>query len=149
MKKVGFNPAALREFKLREVAQRFLFGGLSTVFAALVAKRFGPVIGGLFLAFPAIFPAGATLIVTREKERLAKIGADGAIRGRLAASIDAQGAMIGCIGLIAFALVLWKYLPQRNAAPVVMAAGAAWFLVSWLIWTIPFRRIKRAFSLVS
>jgi Protein of unknown function (DUF3147) len=147
MKKIGFNPEALREFKFNEVALRFLFGGLSTVFAALVAERFGPVIGGLFLAFPAIFPAGATLIVTREKERLAKIGADGAIRGRLAASIDAQGAMIGCVGLMAFALILWKYLPQQNAALVVLAAGAAWFLVSWLIWAIPYRRIKRTFKI--
>jgi len=68
MKKIGFNPAGLREFKLHEVALRFFFGGFSTVFAALIAQRFGPVIGGLFLAFPAIFPAGATLIVTREKE---------------------------------------------------------------------------------
>ena len=126
---------------------RFVFGGASTVFAALIAKRFGPVIGGLFLAFPAIFPAGATLIVTREKERLAKIGADGAIRGRLAASIDAQGAVIGCAGLMAFGLILWKYLPRQNAALVVMAAGAAWFLVSWLIWAIPYRRIKRGFRI--
>ena len=147
MKKIGFNPAGLREFKLHEVALRFFFGGFSTVFAALIAQRFGPVIGGLLLAFPAIFPAGATLIVTREKERLAKIGADGAIRGRLAASIDAQGAMIGCVGLMAFAMVLWKYLPHQNAAVVVMAAGAAWFLVSWLIWAIPYRRLKRAFRI--
>jgi hypothetical protein len=143
MKKIGINLRPLRESKAREVALRFLFGGASTVFAALVATRFGPVIGGLFLAFPAIFPAGATLIVTREKERLAKIGADGAIRGRLAASIDAQGAMIGCAGLIAFALILWKYLPRQNAALVVIAAGAAWFMVSYMIWAIPYRRLKR------
>jgi len=33
-----------------------------TVIAGLIAFRFGPVVGGLFLAFPAIFPASATLI---------------------------------------------------------------------------------------
>ena len=33
------------------------------------AKRYGPGVAGLFLAFPAIFPAGATLIEKHEKEK--------------------------------------------------------------------------------
>jgi hypothetical protein len=36
-------------------------GGLVTVITGIVAKNWGPVIGGLFLAFPAIFPASATI----------------------------------------------------------------------------------------
>ncbi len=145
MKRVGVDLAPLRRMKLSEVAQRFLFGGVSTVCAGLIAKHFGPGIGGLFLAFPAIFPAGATLIVTREKNRLAKIGADGANRGRIAAGIDAQGATIGCVGLVAFALVLWKMLPGHPAALVIAAAGVAWLAVSCAIWMIPLRRLTRTF----
>ena len=38
----------------------FFFGGLITAVAGVIAQRFGPIIGGLFLAFPAIFPASAT-----------------------------------------------------------------------------------------
>jgi hypothetical protein len=39
-----------------------LLGGVVTVVAGLLAKHYGPVFGGLFLAFPAIFPASATLV---------------------------------------------------------------------------------------
>jgi Protein of unknown function (DUF3147) len=144
MKRIGVDLAPLRKMKLSELAVRFLFGGVSTVCAGLIAKRFGPGIGGLFLAFPAIFPAGATLIVTREKERLAKIGADGANRGRIAAGIDAQGAVIGCVGLIAFAIVLWRLLPAHPAALVIPAAGAAWLALSCAIWMIPLRSLRRS-----
>ena len=46
-----------------------VLGGVMTVVAGLIAARFGPVIGGLFLAFPAIFPATATLIEKHVLER--------------------------------------------------------------------------------
>jgi Flp pilus assembly protein TadB len=48
--------AALKGIKPHEFALRFLFGGLVCVAAGLIAKEYGPAIGGLFLAFPAIFP---------------------------------------------------------------------------------------------
>jgi Protein of unknown function (DUF3147) len=63
---VQLNPSALRETHWYEYLIRFALGGAVTVVAGLIAARFGPVVGGLFLAFPAIFPASATLI---EKER--------------------------------------------------------------------------------
>ncbi len=53
---------SLKEIKPHEVGMRFLFGGACTVAAYLVAKHFGPAVGGLFLAFPAILPASASLI---------------------------------------------------------------------------------------
>src|ERR1700733_4546888 len=91
---------SLKETKPHEYAMRFVFGGICTVLAGLIAKRFGPVIGGLFLAFPAIFPAGASLIEDHEKKRKAEYGFDGTIRSRMAASEDAAGASLGCIGLM-------------------------------------------------
>ena len=53
-----------------------------TVVAGLIAARFGPVIGGLFLAFPAIFPASATLIEKHVRERKEKAGLPGAAAAR-------------------------------------------------------------------
>jgi hypothetical protein len=74
--------SSLRETKPHEYAMRFVFGGVCTVLAGLIAKRFGPTIGGLFLAFPAIFPAGASLIEDHEKKRKAEHGYDGTVRGQ-------------------------------------------------------------------
>jgi hypothetical protein len=59
---VQLNLSALRETRWYEYAIRSMLGGAMTVIAGLIAARFGPVVGGLFLAFPAIFPASATLI---------------------------------------------------------------------------------------
>jgi Protein of unknown function (DUF3147) len=67
--RIQADPSALRETKWHEYAVRFLSGGLITVIAGIIAKHFGPVVGGLFLAFPAIFPASATLIEKHEKKR--------------------------------------------------------------------------------
>jgi len=46
---------SLRDVKPHDYVIRFLFGGLCTLLAGLIAKHSGPEIGGLFLAFPAIF----------------------------------------------------------------------------------------------
>ncbi|HEY6413959.1 MAG TPA: DUF3147 family protein [Edaphobacter sp.] len=128
--------SSLKETRPHEYAVRFLFGGTCTVLAGLIARRFGPGVGGLFLAFPAIFPAGASLIEEHEKRRKAELGFDGATRGRLAAGIDAAGASLGCIGLIAFAWILWIGLPTHNAYGVILAASLLWLLISVLLWTV-------------
>jgi|ERR1700733_11045712 Protein of unknown function (DUF3147) len=133
---------SLKETKPHEYAMRFVFGGVCTVFAGLIAKRFGPGIGGLFLAFPAIFPAGASLIEDHEKRRKTEHGFDGTIRGRLAASVDAAGASLGCIGLIAFAATLWRGIPAQNAYIVISVATLVWMTVSTSLWMV---RRKRFF----
>jgi hypothetical protein len=53
---IHFKPSALRQTRWYEYFVRFGVGGAMTVVAGLIAARFGPVIGGLFLAFPASFP---------------------------------------------------------------------------------------------
>src|ERR1700726_428131 len=60
--RIHFDISALRAAKWYEYALRFLFGGAITVITGVLARRCGPVFGGLFLAFPAIFPASATLV---------------------------------------------------------------------------------------
>ncbi|HEY2040200.1 MAG TPA: DUF3147 family protein [Edaphobacter sp.] len=133
--------SALKETKLHEYLLRFFFGGLATVLAGLIAKRFGPGIGGLFLAFPVIFPASATLIEGHEKKRKEKVGRDGTNRGRMAASSDAAGAALGCVGLFSFAVVLWRFLPNYQSIFVVSIATAVWLLLASGLWEFRKRRI--------
>jgi uncharacterized protein DUF3147 len=58
--KVTAEFSRLRQTGWPEYALRFVFGGVVTVITGWIAQRFGPVIGGLFLSFPAIFPASVT-----------------------------------------------------------------------------------------
>ena len=59
----------LRKAHAWELALRFTFGGLVTVGTGLVAHRWGPSIGGLFLAFPSILPASLTLTKRHDGRR--------------------------------------------------------------------------------
>jgi hypothetical protein len=128
--------SALKESRPREYAVRFLFGGACTVLAGLIAKRFGPGVGGLFLAFPAIFPAGASLIESHEKRRKREAGMDGTRRGREAASLDAAGAALGAIGLAGFAAVVWLMLTRHTAVGVIAGATGVWAALSTALWTV-------------
>ena len=62
-------------------------------------STWGPVVGGLFLAFPAIFPAAATLIATHEREKKQAKGLRGQRRGIVAAAVESEGAVMGSVGL--------------------------------------------------
>ena len=141
---VEFRISALKSTRPSEYLARFAFGGAATVLAGLIAKHYGAALGGLFLAFPAIFPCSATLVESHEKERKRKIGYDGTHRGRMAASLDAAGAALGAVGLVAFAALLWYLLPRYNAALVIAAATFVWIGVSIALWHL---RRKRVFGL--
>lgn len=137
---VDVNLASLKSTKPHEYALRFLFGGFVTAAAGVIAIRFGPVIGGLFLAFPAIFPASATLIESHEKLRKKKAGYEGANRGRIAASLDAAGTFLGALALIFFAFLLYCFLPSHNPALILTVASLAWLGLSMLLWLVAKRR---------
>jgi hypothetical protein len=125
---------SLKETKPREYISRFVFGGVVTVLAGFVAEHYGPVLGGLFLAFPGIFPAGVSLVekhkIVREKAEC-KLGIRSA-RGQ--ASVEATGASAGTLGLLGFAVVLWQGLPDHKFLLVLLTAGVAWIAVSGLFW---------------
>ena len=53
-----------------------------TLLAAILAERFGPAFGGLFLAFPAIFPSSARLMDKHERQKKAQAGITATLRGR-------------------------------------------------------------------
>jgi len=82
---IRIHPSALRETRWHEYLIRFVLGGLATVATGAIANVFGPATGGLFLAFPAIFCASATLIEKHERERKEKVGLRGTRRGKEAA----------------------------------------------------------------
>jgi hypothetical protein len=134
--RVKVNFAAMKQTKWHEYAIRFVFGGLITVATGIIAKKFGPGVGGLFLAFPAIFPASATLVENHEKEKKQRVGMDGTIRGRNAASLDARGAAMGSVGLIAFAVIAWQFLAGHRAWLVLAGATLAWLIVSAALWKL-------------
>jgi hypothetical protein len=143
--RVKVNFAAVKQTKWQEYAIRFVFGGLITVATGIIAKKFGPGVGGLFLAFPAIFPASATLVENHEKEKKQRVGMDGAIRGRNAASLDARGAAMGSVGLIAFAVIAWQFLAGHRAWLVLAGATLAWLIVSVVLWKL--RKMTRGYLL--
>jgi hypothetical protein len=140
---IQFDFSALQRTKWYEYAVRFFFGGAITVVTGILAKRYGPVWGGLFLAFPAIFPASATLVEKHEKEKKQRAGISETIRGRQAAALDARGAALGSTGLAVFALTVWKLLPVWNAALVLLIGIAFWLALSVLIWPLWKRRHSR------
>jgi hypothetical protein len=110
---IRVDGSALRDAKWSQYAVRFLFGGIVTAIAGLVAQHFGPVIAGLLLSFPAIFPASATLIEKHERQEKEKNGMNGTVRGREAASVDAAGSAMGSLGLVVFAVIIWQFLPAH------------------------------------
>jgi hypothetical protein len=134
--RVKIDSSALRQTQWHDYAIRFFFGGLITAIAGIIAKELGPGVGGLFLAFPAIFPASATLIEKQEKQKKERQGVDGTVRGRKAASIDAAGAAMGSLGLVVFAVVVWKLVPRYSHWMVLVAATTSWCAVSVLVWKI-------------
>ena len=134
---------SLKGIKLHEWAARFAFGGTVCVLAGLVAKWFGPEIGGLFLAFPAIFPAGASMVEAHEKKHKARVGLDGTNRGRTVAGLDAAGAAMGCLGLIGFAVTCWVGLPRLGTAVVFVLATMVWAVLSVTVWLLCKSRIFR------
>jgi hypothetical protein len=117
---------SLKETKPHEYISRFIFGGAITVAAGLISEHYGPVVGGLFLAFPGIFPAGISLVEKHKQLRERNEGKIGVLAGRAEASVEAAGASIGAIGLVGFATILWLGLPAHRLLPTMIAAFAAW-----------------------
>jgi hypothetical protein len=133
---IKLNVRALRGVRWHEYLVRFALGGGITALTGWIGEQWGPVVGGLFLAFPAIFPAGATLLERHELEKKRRAGIECTVRGRLAAALDARGAVMGALGGVAFAVIAWKCLPRMPAFPVLLLALGCWFALSSLLWYV-------------
>ena len=126
---IRFKVAAIGQTSWRDYLVRFVLGGAMTVIAGLIAAGFGPVLGGLFLAFPAIFPASATLLEKHVRE------SKGTRRGKQEAALDAVGAALGSFGLAAFAAVVWLTI-GRISGWALLPATAAWLAVAATAWRL-------------
>ena len=132
--RIRIDPSSLRRSDWREIAVRFVCGGVITASIGVIAGEFGPILGGLFLAFPSIFPAAMTLVERHVKEEQRQARPQSGARARHVAALDAAGAMIGSVGLMAFAIIAWQLLPRLHAAAVLALATAGWFALSALLW---------------
>jgi hypothetical protein len=130
----------LKQSRWTEHAVRFGLGGLATVLAGAVASFYGPETGGLFLAFPAIFCASATLIEKHERKRKQRKGLHGTRRGREAAALDSVGAAWGSAGLATFGVCVWL-LAETSPVLSLVIASIAWVVVACAMWW--FRRWLR------
>jgi hypothetical protein len=132
---VKLSPSSLKDTRWHEYALRFVLGGAATVLAGAIGARFGAAVGGLFLALPAIFCASATLIETHERRAKEKAGFKGARRGQAAAALEAAGAGLASIGLLAFAAV-FSLLVGASVAGAFTGAMVAWAVVSIAMWEL-------------
>lgn len=130
---VRLSLSSLKEGRWYEYLTRFVLGGAVTVFTGLISSYCGAVIGGAFLALPAIFCASATLIETHEIRRKRQAGLDGTRRGQQAAALDAAGAALGAIGMLAFAIV-FALTVDRSVPAAFTAASLAWLICSVAAW---------------
>ena len=101
------------------------------------------MIGGFFLAFPAIFPASASLVEAHEEQHKARVGFDGTNRGRVVAAIDALGTAMGCIGLAGFAFVFWIWLPRTGLLQTFILASLVWLTLSVGVWLLRKKHVLR------
>jgi len=143
---ISVSTSGIKRGKWWEYVLRFALGGLVTAFAGVLAKKIGPGFGGLFLAFPAILAASSTLVEKHERERKEQKGLHGFYRGRHAAGADAAGAAMGSIGLIAFAVFVWKLLPGQSSWLIIAGATLLWIMVCGVVWFVwkwnPLRRLR-------
>lgn len=138
---VRLSFSSLSEGRWYEYIVRFLLGGAVTVMTGLISTRWGPGVGGLFLAFPALLCASATLVQSHERRRKREAGLEARRRGEDAAALDAAGAALGSVGLFTFALtVLWL----SAAAPWISLAVASlvWVATAGCSWWA-YKRLRR------
>jgi hypothetical protein len=128
------NFSGLKQARWWQFAVRFFLGGVVTVCTGVIAQRFGPAVGGLFLSFPAIFPATATLIERHEREKKSKAGINGQARGRKAAALDAAGAIFGGWGMLCFGCAAWLTLTRYSTGLALTLAAILWLIVSASLW---------------
>jgi hypothetical protein len=130
--RIRFDPSPIKAGRVSGHILRFVLGGAVTVCTGLIAKVWGPKVGGLFLALPAILPTGIALIVKLQNEK-AGPGAHGD-RARRAAVLETFGASIGGLGMVAFSIVAWRLLPRWPGWLALLVATAAWAAVASVAW---------------
>ena len=102
----------------RALLYRFGAGALASVAAGAITLLFGPRVGGIFLAFPAILAASLTLIEKEEDSTDARE--------------DARGAIVGGAALAIFAVVAALAIGHIGGGLALAVATVPWLLVALL-----------------
>jgi succinate dehydrogenase/fumarate reductase cytochrome b subunit len=116
------NLSLLRGVRLKDYLIRFLFGGIISVLAALVAQGTTGRIGGIFTAFPAILLASLTLINQED--------------GKSACIQDAQGAVLGAVALVLASIVLSLTLGILAGIWALLLGLGAWLICSFGLYVL-------------
>src|SRR5919199_4312886 len=94
--RVRVEPSGVKQIDRKQAGIRFAAGAAASLVAALVSEFFGSQVSGPLLALPAILIASLTLIADED--------------GLRSAIDDSRGAVMGAIGLVAFAVVAARLL---------------------------------------
>ena len=114
----AIQPKNLKNVRVRDLGYRFVAGALTSIVAGVLTIAFGPRVGGVMLAFPAILAASLTLIEEQEDSAEARE--------------DARGAVMGGVAMLSFAAVAAALFGHLNAALVLAPATLAWFATAFL-----------------
>jgi hypothetical protein len=120
---IGTQLEKLRELRARDLIVRFVLGAITSAVAGSLAILFSPIVGGVFLAFPAILAASLTLIAEEEDKGEAREDARGATVGAVAL------AGFAAIGVLTFTEIAWPLALGMAFAGWVIASLALYALL--------------------
>ena len=107
----------MTEFLLKSIL-RFVFGGVAVVLSAVIAKKMGGKVGGIFAAFPAVYLSAIIAVGVSV----------GASKADAAVFSVSKGALIGMIANIACAVFAAKLIPVHG-----WKKGLGYALLIWLV----------------
>lgn len=116
------TPSDIAEHGLKDYAVRFGFGAAIALVAGLLGMWFGPKFGGVFLGFPAILPASLTLIQKKD--------------GKEQAAIDSEGAVLGAVAFVAFAIVVALVVVGLGVVPTVIVGLIVWTVIAVALYAL-------------
>lgn len=124
---IGAQVEKVREVRGPDMVVRFLFGAVTSAVAGSLAILFSPIVGGVFLAFPAILAASLTLIAEEEDVEESRE--------------DSRGAVVGAVGMGAFAAIGVAAFTQITWPFALAAAFGGWIVVAFglysVLWVLP------------
>lgn len=116
------TPSDIAEHGMKDYAVRFGFGAAIALVAGLLGMWLGPKFGGVFLSFPAILPASLTLIQKKD--------------GKEQAAIDSEGAVLGALGFVGFAIVVTLLVVRLGVVPTVIVALIVWTAIAVALYAL-------------
>jgi Protein of unknown function (DUF3147) len=118
----SFDPGKATKAQPRDLAIRFVAGGLTSIAAGMATLAFNARVGGILLAFPAILAASLTLIEQQEDS--------------VDAREDARGAIAGGFALAVFAAVAAVSFGHIAGALALALAALAWLVTAGLLYAV-------------